>query len=157
MYPKEVTQRILALKVRGLSAREIVVTLRDDKEAPLKVSINTVYNHLHSHTAKDLIRERLRQQEKRITKMDLQNPELALKYTNELLKIELPYLLGDTSQTQNAEAKKESETDEELLRRYEDLFAETDAEANALKICSPQPLHSRDPQTDNQASSVSNT
>jgi predicted nucleotide-binding protein (sugar kinase/HSP70/actin superfamily) len=81
-------ERIVELWALGFSAQET----RDAFETQQKItiSLNTIYKYRHSLTAQNLIEELLRNQERAILKADTENPEAAMKYRNELLKILLP-------------------------------------------------------------------
>jgi hypothetical protein len=88
MYSKEVTAIIMQDWGKGASAEETVSHLKQIYgKAPC---LNTIYAHRNSLTAKDLVDELLRQQERDITKST--DEELKLKYRNELLKIFIPQM-----------------------------------------------------------------
>ena len=86
-YNKQVTNRIVELWALGFTAEESVKTLRDDHPS---ISLATIYRHRHNLTAQHLIDELLRRQDRAIFKADTDDPELGMKYRNELLKILLP-------------------------------------------------------------------
>jgi len=86
-YNKQVTNRIVELWALGFTAEETVTTLKDDHPT---ISLATIYRHRHNLTAQHLIDELLRRQERAIFRADTDNPELGMKYRNELLKILLP-------------------------------------------------------------------
>lgn len=88
MYTKQVTNRIVELWAMGFSAEETRTALQEQYN--IKPCLDTIYQHRHSLTAQHLIDELLRQQERAILKVGTDQPELALKYRNELLKILLP-------------------------------------------------------------------
>ena len=90
MYPKEITEKILELQAIGFSAQETLEHLK--KYNNLSVNIDTIYRHRTNAVAQELIHEKIKQQDRRILKMEKINPALALKYANEELKILIPLL-----------------------------------------------------------------
>jgi Fe2+ or Zn2+ uptake regulation protein len=88
MYPKEITNLIVELWGLVFTAEETVKAIQERKGKHLGIA--TVYRKRNSLTAQNLIDELLRRQERAILKADTENPELGMKYRNELLKILLP-------------------------------------------------------------------
>jgi len=119
MFPKTVTDKIVEYWAKGLSASETVKAFREDN---VSISLNTVYAHRHSLTAQHLINELLRQQRRDITKAESSNPELAMKYRNELLKILMPQQIeqrvenGNNWQVEIIERQRITESEKELLK-----------------------------------------
>lgn len=87
MYPRTVTDKIVEYWALGFSAEE---TRKVFKKDGVSICIDTIYKHRHSLSAKNLIDELLRRQERAIFKADTDNPELAMKYRDSLLRILLP-------------------------------------------------------------------
>ena len=87
-YPKTVTQKIVEFWALGFSAEETKDALFAQQK--IKITLNTIYKHRHSFTAQQLIDELIRRQELAILKADSENPEAAMKYRNELLKLLMP-------------------------------------------------------------------
>ena len=87
MYPKHITERIVELWALGFTAEETRTAISEQYK---NIGLATVYRHRHNLTAKNLIDELLRHQERAILKANADNPVVAMKYRNELLKILLP-------------------------------------------------------------------
>jgi len=87
-YPKNITEEIVHYQALGFSAEETREALIDKNT--VTISLNTIYKHRKSAVAQEIIDELIRQQERRILKQEHDNPELSLKYSNELLKILIP-------------------------------------------------------------------
>ena len=88
MYSKAITEEIVHDWAKGLTAEESKEHLRN--KFGITAHLNTIYNHRHGLTAQHLIDELMQQQQRAILKSDSDNPDLAMKYRNELLKILLP-------------------------------------------------------------------
>lgn len=114
MYSKEVTALILADWAKGATAEETVEHLKNlYGKAPC---LNTIYTHRNGLTAKALVDELLRQQERDITKSS--NEDLRMKYRNELLKIFIPQMTINLSKNINENRNVEvlKKENEEFIR-----------------------------------------
>jgi hypothetical protein len=134
MYGKTVTEAIVKYQALGFSAEETKAALL--KENGIKINLNTIYTHRRSPIGQEIASELLRQQERSILKTDSSNPELAMRYRNELLKILIPQMTINLNKNIN-ENKTEINVTSNLLKQYEDLFEE----AALLEHCTPQPVH----------------
>jgi len=85
-YSREVTNKIVECWGLGFTAEETVKALEEWKG--IHVGLATVYRHRHSLTAQNIIDELMRKQFRDIAKEE--NPELRMKFRNELLKILVP-------------------------------------------------------------------
>jgi hypothetical protein len=90
MFTKSVTEEIIHYQALGFSASETKTALKDKNE--IEISLNTIYKHRASPIGQEIASELLRQQERSILKTDGSNPELAMRYRNELLKILIPQM-----------------------------------------------------------------
>ncbi|MCJ7767085.1 hypothetical protein MUP79_01660 [Candidatus Bathyarchaeota archaeon] len=88
MSPRTITEKIVEYWALGFSAEETREALQEKQN--VSICLTTIYKHRHSLTAQNLIDELIRRQERAILKADSDNPELAMKYRNELLKILVP-------------------------------------------------------------------
>lgn len=88
MYPRTVTEKIVEYWALGFSAEETREVLIEKQG--VTIALNTIYAHRHSLTAQHLVDQLIHRQERAILKADTDNPALAMKYRNELLKILLP-------------------------------------------------------------------
>jgi hypothetical protein len=88
MYSKEVTGWIDECWAKGFTAEQTVEAIH--KKHDIKLGTATVYRHRQGKTTRDLVDELMRQQQFDITTCD--NPELKMKYRNELLKIFIPQM-----------------------------------------------------------------
>jgi len=88
MYPRTVTEKIIEYWALGFSAEETRQALTEKQNVTM--ALNTIYKHRHSLTAQNLIDELIHRQERAILKADTDDPPLAMKYRNELLKILVP-------------------------------------------------------------------
>jgi len=101
MYPRTVTEKIVEYWALGFSAEETRQALTEKQNVTM--ALNTIYKHRHSLTAQNLIDELIHRQERAILKADTDDPPLAMKYRNELLKILVPQRIetkGELTQTQ---------------------------------------------------------
>jgi hypothetical protein len=134
MYSKNVTEKIVEYWALGYSAEETRGMLL--RERNVGICLTTIYKHRHSLTAQNLIDELMRRQERAILKADTDDPALAMKYRNELLKILVPQRIESLSLNVNKSEVKVDVAD--LLKQYEDLFEE----ATILENCAPKPIRS---------------
>lgn len=72
----------------GFSAEETRSTLKEQNG--ISITLNTVYRHRKSAVGQEIVEELIRRQERSILKADTDDPALAMKYRNELLKILVP-------------------------------------------------------------------
>jgi len=94
-YSKEVTNKIVECWGLGFTAEETVKALEDWKG--IQVGIATVYRHRHNLTAQQCIDELIRKQMRDIATND--DPNLKLKYRNELLKLLIPQRIESLNMT----------------------------------------------------------
>jgi hypothetical protein len=134
MFTKSVTEEIIHYQALGFSASETKTVLKEKNE--IEISLNTIYKHRASPIGQEIASELLRQQERSILKTDSSNPELAMRYRNELLKILIPQMTINLNKNIN-ENKTEINVTSDLLKQYESLFEE----AALLEHCAPQPVH----------------
>lgn len=85
-YSKEVTGKIVECWGLGFTAEETVKAIQEWKG--ITISLNTIYRHRHSLTAKELIDELLRKQMRDIAKED--RSDLRMKYRDKLLEKLIP-------------------------------------------------------------------
>jgi len=103
IYPRTVTEKIVEYWALGFSAEETRQALTEKQNVAM--ALNTIYKHRHSLTAQTLIDELVRRQERAILKADTDDPPLAMKYRNELLKILVPQRIESYSRVdQNVNA-----------------------------------------------------
>lgn len=149
MYPKTVTETIIEDWGKGASAEETRKHLQDlNGKAPC---INTIYAHRKGLTAQDLLNQLIIQQQRGITKQDRENPELALRFRDNLIKTLYPQMNINLNRTEQTNKTEITINVPELLKQYEDLLEE----ATILENCAPQPLHP--PKTNREAGPVSST
>ena len=146
MFPKTVTERIVELWGLGFSAEETRKAFSDQN---ISICLNTIYKHRRSLTAQNLIDQLISKQLRAILKSNEANPELAMRYRNELLKILIPQRIE--SYAYSKEEKSVKVDVEGLLAQYENLFEE----ATLLENAAPEPIHP--PQTNRKTGPVSPT
>jgi hypothetical protein len=99
MYPKTVIEKVVEYWALGFSAHETRIALQENHQ--IKICLDTIYKMRHGLTAQNLTDELIRRQERSILKADTENPALAMKYRNELLKILLPQRVEADVRQQN--------------------------------------------------------
>lgn len=145
MYGKTITQYIIECQAKGLTGEETQQALKDQKG--ITVHLNTIYAHRKSSVGQEITDELIRQQQRDILRQQQSNPELSLKYRNELLKILVPFKAEIESRNLNiTKTEVNVNVTSDLLKQYESLFEE----AALLENCAPQPLHPA--QTNREAS-----
>ena len=87
-YPKNFTEKIVELEAHGFTADETVSYFKE--HGYNHVGLATVYRHRKGLLAAEITEETARQQRRSILKQDEANPQLAMKYRNELLKLLIP-------------------------------------------------------------------
>jgi DNA-binding transcriptional MerR regulator len=88
MYHRNITERIIELQAKGFSAEETRQALQEQNS--INIGIATIYRHRTGAIAQEITDELIRQQQRDILRQQQTNPELALKYRNELLKLLIP-------------------------------------------------------------------
>ncbi len=94
MYQRNITEKIVDLQALGFSASETVDYLRSKNK--VRIGINTVYRHRKSATAREIVDELIRRQERAIATEEAHNPALAMKYRDKLLDKLLPLRIEQT-------------------------------------------------------------
>jgi hypothetical protein len=128
MFNKQTTEKIVELWGLGFTATETVTALKDEG---ITISLHTVYNHRRSLTAQNLIDELIRRQERAILKADADNPALAMKYRNELLRLLLPQKIETDQQITQVNLATPFDADPEMRKLLFDAAAKQKAEKDA--------------------------
>lgn len=135
-YPKTITEAIIHYQAIGFSAHETQKALKE--ENGLDISLNAIYRHRKSIVAQEIIDEDIRNQKRRILKAEASNPELALKYANELLKIEIPARMEIISKNLTVNKTEVTINGVNLLSKYNELIREENTvKANNLSRDNP--------------------
>jgi len=90
MYPKQITERILELQAKGFSAEETRQAIKEQNG--VGIALDTIYRHRKGAVSHEIAEETFKQQQRSILKQDQANPELAMRYRNELLKLLIPQI-----------------------------------------------------------------
>ena len=125
MFNKSVTEEIVRYQALGFSASETQTALKQENH--IDISLNTIYKHRRSPIGQEIASELLRQQERSILKTDSSNPELAMRYRNELLKILIPQMtliLAKTETTNKTELSISKEAEE--IIKFSRVFQDAD-------------------------------
>jgi len=88
MYPRNITERILELQAKGFTAEETRLAIKEQNDK--EIGLATIYRHRTGTASKEIADETLKQQQRSILKQEQANPQLAMKYRNELLKLLIP-------------------------------------------------------------------
>jgi hypothetical protein len=121
MFTKSVTEEIIHYQALGFSASETKTALKDKNE--IEISLNTIYKHRASPIGQEIASELLRQQERSILKTDSSNPELAMRYRNELLKILIPQMTINLNKNINENRSTEkAETENQEFVNFSRVF-----------------------------------
>ena len=82
------TEKIIEYWGLGFSAHETKDALLTEQQ--INIGLNTIYKHRHSLTGQNLIDQLINKQLRDILSQRKDNPELSMRYRNELLKILVP-------------------------------------------------------------------
>jgi len=94
-YPKTVTEKIIEYWGLGFSASETKDALLTEQQ--INIGLNTIYKHRHSLDGQNLIDQLINKQLRDILSQRKDNPELSMRYRNELLKILVPVQIETTN------------------------------------------------------------
>lgn len=141
MYPRTVTERIIELQAKGFSAEETRQAILEQND--VKICVDTIYKHRKGAVSREIADETLKQQQRSILKQDNANPELAMKFRNELLKLLIPQRIVLDQKTEITENVNINATETTiLLARYENYVKRRvgNEVANLQPNSPPQPL-----------------